>query len=349
MNPVITSGVVTLLAGAAGALVVWLLRGRSAVTTMTTTVLTAVLACVAGIVVAADHMFISRDDVAVLVAIVATAAAVGTVCALAVGRRVSAIVQQHADEAAARDRERAREATQRELVAWMSHDLRTPLAGIQAMVEALQDGVVDDPSTVQTYLSNIASETERLAGMVTDLFELARLHSGRMSLDRQPVTLADVVAQAVPAAAPLARASGIRLIGDGPDLPVVVDVREVARVLSNLLGNAIRHTRSGGSVRILGGSTGKDAYVAVEDECGGIAAADLPRVFDVGFRGTAARTPSDDGGAGLGLAIARGIVEAHGGHIDGRNSDGGCRFTVRFPLAGTPAPTAPHRPRLAVS
>ena len=109
-----------------------------------------------------------------------------------------------------------------------------------------------------------------------------------------------------------------------------VDVREVTRVMSNLLANAIRHTCDGGAVRILGGTTGADAYFAVEDECGGIAADDLPRVFDVAFRGTAARTPGADEGAGLGLAIARGIVDAHGGTIDVRNIGAGCRFTVRF-------------------
>jgi signal transduction histidine kinase len=86
-------------------------------------------------------------------------------------------------------------------------------------------------------------------------------------------------------------------------------------------------------VRILGGNSGADVYLAVEDECGGIPEADLPRVFEVAFRGTAARTPGMDEGGGLGLAIAQGIVEAHGGRVDVRNIDGGCRFTVRFPVA----------------
>lgn len=329
---VLTSALATLLAGIVGSWIVWLLRRRSAVTAMTATVLAAVVAAVTGIFVAADQMFISTHDAAVLAAIVATAATVGTACALAIGRRVARVVEQHAQAEADRERERVVEASRRELVAWMSHDLRSPLAGIRAMAEALEDGVVADRVTVDAYHRAIRDEADRLAGMVEDLFELSRVHSGRLVLRRQRVTLADIVAQAVPAAAPLSAPRGIRLVGDAPDVPIDVDVREVTRVLTNLLVNAIRHTLDGGAVRILGGRAGREAYLAVEDECGGIPAADLPRVFDVAFRGTPARTPAAEEGAGLGLAIARGIVEAHGGSIAADNVADGCRFTVRFPL-----------------
>lgn len=328
---VVTSALATLAAGLFGSAVVWLLRRRSALTAMTATVLVAVIAAVTGVFIAAQRMFISSHDAAVLGAIVATAAVVGTGCALAVGRRVARLIEHHAQGAADRERERALEANRRELVAWMSHDLRSPLAGIRAMVEALEDGVVDDAPTVAAYYRGIRDETTRLTAMVDDLFELSRVHSGRLVLRRQRVTLADIVAQAVPSAAPLSAARGIRLVGDAPDVAIDVDVREVTRVLSNLLANAIRHTPDGGAVRILGGNTGSDAYLAVEDECGGIPDADLARVFEVAFRGTAARTPGTDEGAGLGLAIAHAIVEAHGGRIDVRNIDGGCRFTIRFP------------------
>jgi signal transduction histidine kinase len=331
MHMILTSALVTLVAGLLGSAIVWLLRGRSAVTAMTATVLAAVLAAVTGVLVAAHRMFISTHDAAVLAAIVATAAVVGTVCALAVGRRVARAVEHHARAAADRERERALEASRRELVAWMSHDLRSPLAGIRAMAEALEDGIVSDLPTVAAYHRGIRDEAERLASMVDGLFELSRVHSGRLVLRRQRVTLADIVAQAVPTAAPLSAARGILLVGDAPDVTVDVDVREVTRVLANLLANAIRHTADGGVVRILGGTTGADAYLAVEDECGGIPDADLPQVFDVAFRGTPSRTPARDEGAGLGLAIARGIVAAHGGTIDARNIDGGCRFSVRFP------------------
>jgi len=329
---VFASALATLGAGLLGSVVLWLLRERSAVTAMTATVLVAVLAAATGVFVAANQMFISSHDASVLGVIVATAAVIGTACALAVGRRVARVVEHHAREAADRERERALEASRRELVAWMSHDLRSPLAGIRAMVEALEDGVVADQPTIEAYHQGIRAEADRLAMMVDDLFELSRVHSGRLMLRRQRVTLADIVAQAVPTAAPLSAARGIRLVGDAPDIPVNVDVREVTRVMTNLLLNAIRHTHDSGAVRILGGTTGECAYFAVEDECGGIPEADLPRVFDVAFRGTPARTPGTDEGAGLGLAIARGIVEAHDGTIDVRNVDRGCRFTVRFPV-----------------
>lgn len=346
---VLTSAVATLVAGGLGSGVVWLLRGRSAVTTMTATVLVAVVAAVTGVLVAAERMFISHHDAAVLGAIVSTAAVVGTGCALAVGRHVARLVEHHGRASADRERERALETSRRELVAWMSHDLRSPLAGIRAMVEAIEDGVVTDGPTVASYHRNIRDEADRLATMVDDLFDLSRVHSGGLVLRRQRVTIADIVAQAVPAAAPLAAARGIQLVGDAADVLVDVDVREVTRVLSNLLTNAVRHTRDGGVVRILGGTAGPDAYFAVEDECGGIPAEDLPRVFHVAFRGTAARTPWSDEGGGLGLAIARALVEAHDGHIAVRNTAAGCRFTVRLPRTPAVAGMLPTHPDAAAA
>ncbi len=236
--------------------------------------------------------------------------------------------------AAARDRASALEKSRRELVAWVSHDLRTPLAGLRAMAEALEDGVVDDVETVNRYHRQIRTEADRLTGLVDDLFELSRIHAGSLRLSFQQVALADLVSDALASADPVARAKGVRLEGEALDgLPVRVDVPELGRVLRNLLANAIRHTPSEGAVRVIGAAEGDTAYVAVSDACGGIPLADLPRVFDVAFRGTAARTPEPDGGAGLGLAISRGIVEAHSGEIHVANVGPGCRFVVRLPLA----------------
>jgi signal transduction histidine kinase len=353
MGMVVTAALVTLAAGLLGSGVVWLVRARSAVTALTTTVLVAVLAAVSGVVVATREMLISSHDLLVLAAIASTAAAVGTACALAVGRRVARIVEGHARTAAELERQRALDADRRELVAWMSHDLRSPLAGIRAMAEALEDGVVADATSVNVYHRAIRDQVDRLAVMVDDLLELSRLHSGRLILRRQRVTLADVVAQAVATVGPLAVVRDVRLVGDAPDVTVDVDVREVTRVLVNLLSNAISHTPDGGTVRVFGGPSGDDthlaAYLAVEDECGGIPVADLPRVFDVAFRGTPARTPRPTEGAGLGLAIARGIVEAHAGRITVRNVENGCRFTVCLPTAspGDSSPDTSRRPRLA--
>ena len=236
-------------------------------------------------------------------------------------------------EAAAR--ESAMDISRRELVAWVSHDLRTPLAGIRAMSEALEDGVVDDAETVNRYHRTIRQEADRLAGLVDDLFELSRIHAGALALVPERVPLVDVVGDAVAGASVAAAAKGVVLEGraDEPSPLVELSTPEMARVVRNLLDNAIRHTPTGGTVEILAGLEGTRAVVVVADACGGLAEHDLDRVFDLAYRGDEARTPGD-GRAGLGLAIAKGLVEAHHGSIGVANSGGGCRFTVSLPLAG---------------
>jgi signal transduction histidine kinase len=219
-------------------------------------------------------------------------------------------------------------------VAWVSHDLRTPLAGMRAMAEALEDGVVDDTETARRYLNQIRLEVDRLSEMVDDLFELSRIHAGALRLSRSRIGLADLVADALAGAEPLARAKGVELRGQADEVvPVEADAGALGRALRNLIGNAIRHTPADGSVWVRAGADGDHARLSVADGCGGIPEADLPRVFDIAFRGEAARTPTPEGGAGLGLAIARGIVEAHDGAVDVVNEGPGCRFDIRLPLA----------------
>jgi len=234
----------------------------------------------------------------------------------------------------------ALERSRRELVAWVSHDLRTPLAGIRAMVEALEDGVVEDPATVARYHRMMRLEADRLAGLVDDLFELSRIQAGALSLDLERVALDELVSDAVAGASIAAGAKGIDLRGAvGEPSPVVeLSTPEMARVVRNLLDNAIRHTPAGGTVWISAelDEPGTSAIVSVQDACGGIPERDLDQVFEMAYRGDAARTPGD-GGAGLGLAVARGLVEAHHGQITVRNEGAGCRFTVHLPLSG-PAP-----------
>ncbi len=332
MTAVLTSMGVTLVAGLAGCYAIWLLRHRSPAAVMTGAVLTAVLAAAVGIVVAARHMLISDHDAAVLGAIVGCATVVGTACALTMGRHVGGLAARQAEALAAREREQALEANRRELVALLSHDLRSPLAGIRAMVEALADNVVVEATKVAEYHRTIGLEVERLTEMVDDLFELARIHRGGLVLRKQWVTLADVAAQAYSSMIPLAEARGITLTAEVPEAPVEVDVRQMTRVLSNLLTNAIRHSPPGGRVRIVGSQEALSVSLAVEDECGGIPSGDLPRLFELAFQGSPARTPDLDSGAGFGLAIASGIVDAHAGHIEARNVGRGCRFAVH--LAG---------------
>jgi signal transduction histidine kinase len=255
----------------------------------------------------------------------------------------------------ARAREQALEASRRELVAWVSHDLRTPLAGLRAMAEALEDQVVTDPREVSHYHSQIRRETNRLSAMIDDLFELSKIHAGTLRLSPRLVGLEDLVAEVVASAEPVARVKGIRLTGSAVrGMPVFIDTAEMGRAVRNLVINAIRHTPSGGTIEVLGEIQSGMACVSVADECGGIPVGDLPRVFDVAFRGESARTPDPSGGAGLGLSIARGIVDAHSGQISVRNTGPGCQFLVKLPLArpaapavSRPAPTArPIQPLL---
>jgi signal transduction histidine kinase len=254
------------------------------------------------------------------------------------------LVEAHDRLGQARAREQALETSRRELVAWVSHDLRTPLAGLRAMAEALEDQVVTDPREVNHYHSQIRIETERLAAMIDDLFELSKIHAGALRLTRRVAGLEELVAEVVASAEPVARVKRIRIIGSAVrGMPVLIDSAEFGRAVRNLVINAIRHTPPDGTIEVLGEIQSGMACVSVADECGGIPPADLPRVFDVAFRGESARTPDPAGGAGLGLSIARGIVEAHAGEIGVRNTGPGCQFMIKLPLA-RPAPSAVSRP-----
>jgi signal transduction histidine kinase len=322
------------LVGVAGLLVLRGLRGRSVTAHVTVLLATTVLAVVAGVVAVAQAMFISEHDLEVLLVVLVAAGVVSLALALWSGGRLARASVWAAE---ARERERRLEESRRQLVAWVSHDLRTPLAGLRAMAEALEDGVVDDAETVSHYHRRMRVETDRVSGLVDDLFELSRINAGTLHITLENVPLADVVSDAVAAAAPLARAKRVRLEAAPSGYGTVRGSEpELGRVLANLLLNAIRHTPADGVVRVDGASDGRAGWVAVTDGCGGIPESDLPRVFDVAFRGAAARSPENDavaptGGGGLGLAIVRGLVDVHDGEVAVANTDGGCRFTVRLP------------------
>jgi signal transduction histidine kinase len=333
--------VVILLVALAGALVValpgWLvlraLRNRSIIVHICVLLAITVLAVFAGILGVAQGMFISDHDLQVLLIVLALAGGVSLAVGVWLGRRLAADAMW-ADEV--RLRERQMEASRRELVAWVSHDLRTPLAGLRAMAEALEDGVVSDPETIADYHRRIRMEADRMASLVDDLFELSRINAGALELTLNSVSLGDVVSDAVASATPVATARGVRLVAAETGWPTVQGSGpELSRVVANLLRNAIRNTPPDGTVTLTGGQEDSAGWLAVTDTCGGIPAADLPRVFDVAFRGESARTPEttdgEGGGGGLGLAIVRGLVEAHRGQVAVSNVDGGCRFVVRLP------------------
>lgn len=225
-------------------------------------------------------------------------------------------------------RQQSAEDERRQIVASLSHDLRTPLTSIRAMIEAIDDGVVTDLETVRRYQRTVRAEMGHLSGLLDDLFELSRLESGTLSLNRERMSLEDLLSDALEGAHTFAEHSSIHLEGrvDGA-LPLVsVDARQLHRVLTNLLQNALRHTAPGGSVLLRAkpepGSNKGYVLVQVLDTGEGIPPHDLPHVFAPTYRGeasrrrTSAETESFAGaGAGLGLAIARSIVEAHGGRI----------------------------------
>ena len=206
-------------------------------------------------------------------------------------------------------RERTLEASRRELVGWVSHDLRTPLAGIRAMAEALEDGVVEDPETIERYHRRIREEADHLAALVDDLFELSRTHAGGLRLQFSTVSLADLVSDALSGSAPVAEAKGVQLVGRmvGPPPEIEASAPEVLRVLRNLLENAIRHTPSDGSVVVEAGideTRPGCVFVSVRDDGGGVPPADLARIFDIGYQGDPAR---GSGSAGLGPRDRQGI------------------------------------------
>ena len=354
-----TVGAGALAAAVLGAAVLRACRGRSVGLQSSLVAITSVAAVAAGMLVSGWAMFVSGHDVGLLAVATVAGAGVGVAVALSLGhhlgrasqslgllaRRIGEGAHATADppgppmsDRLHRDywtAERAVEASRRELVAWVSHDLRTPLAGIRAIAEALEDGLADDEETVRRYHRALREEADHLSGLVDDLFELSRIQAGALRLQLERASLTDLVSDAMAAAHPVADAKNVRLEGRvaGPTPELVLSTPEVLRVLRNLLDNAIKHTPSDGTVWVEAGIDDGRAYVSVEDACGGIPDTDIDRVFDVAFRGAEARPPGD--GAGLGLAIARGIVEAHRGEIVVANQGAGCRFTVRLPLAQT--------------
>ncbi|GAA0805213.1 sensor histidine kinase [Spirilliplanes yamanashiensis] len=319
--------------GGAGAVALRLLRRRSVAVHVCVLLAVTVVAVVAGVVTVAWAMFLSPHDLQVVLLTVAAAAVVSLGVGAVFGRRLAAAAMWAAE---GRATERRLEAGRRDLVAWVSHDLRTPLAGLRAMAEALEDDVVRDPQTVADYHRRMRIETDRMSRLVDDLFELSRINAGALRLAVSTVPLGDVVSAAVATTAPLAAGRGVRVLAPESGWPVVAGSEpELTRVVANLLVNAVRYTPADGTVQIAAGVDHDDAWLAVSDSCGGIPEADLPRVFDVAFRGERARTPQRAGapGGGLGLAIVRGLVEAHGGRVHAQNTHGGCRFVVRLPAA----------------
>lgn len=229
------------------------------------------------------------------------------------------------------DRQRRLEAERRDLIAAVSHDLRTPLTSMRAMIEAINDGVVSDADTVQRYLRLIQGESERLGTLIEDLFELVRIDSGNLELRLNAVPLSELVEGVLAGMRVQAEDKGVRLESRyEQDAPAAVDAARMERVLVNLVDNALRHTPRGGCVRVTVARHDDRVRLAVSDTGEGISAEDQEHVFERFYRGEKSRS-REGGGTGLGLAIARGIVEAHGGSIELKSMPGnGSEFVVEM-------------------
>jgi signal transduction histidine kinase len=301
-----------------------------------------------------------REDV-VLVAIAAASSAVGLAAALLVARSVNRSIDRlraaSADLAAGELSARAPERgpaelaelgaafnemagrledlfdARRELVVWASHDLRTPLASLQAMLEALEDGLGDP----ERYAAAMREQVQLLGRLVDDLFELAKIDAGALTVELREAALAGVVESCLRGLEVEAARRSVRLEAqlDGELPPVLCAPEHVERVLVNLVSNALRHTPSDGSVAVRVEPGPADVRVSVEDTGEGLAPEALRRMFDRFWRGDEART-AGRGGAGLGLAISRALVEAQGGRIWAENRPGG-GARVSFTLPTTRA------------
>jgi signal transduction histidine kinase len=358
----------TLVVAAIGAAILWQFRRRSLRITMIVAALAPMAAALAAVLQSVRAMFISAHDSWVVLWTLAFAALLGLAMSVLIGHWISAgsrdvgrrlrhlgtsyeapaaasgavpaelaaltdeLEMTRRKLAASHERERALEASRRELVAFMSHDLRTPLAGLRAVAEGLEDGVVDD---IPGALRQMRATVDRMTGLVDDLFELSRLSTAPPPRRRSAVSLRELAEDVAGESGEHARASGVRLAVSTPDgddrLAVQGDPDELTRAVTNLVGNAIRHTTPGGTVTLaVDREPDGRVRLAVTDGCGGIPEDDLERVFDIGWRGDVQRTPAD-GGGGLGLAIARGVVESHDGEIAVSNVPGGCTFQIELP------------------
>ncbi|WP_277212076.1 sensor histidine kinase [Isoptericola croceus] len=339
MTPLAGVGLAAGVSAAVGALgaasVVAVGRRRPAVAALLAP-LVVVASVAAGVYASARAMFLSEADSATVLWLLLATVPVALGVGAALGVRTHRLTAERTAALAARERDREVEERRRELVAWVSHDLRTPLAAVRALTEAMEDQVTSPADAA----AGILAENRRMTDMVDDLLALSRLQSATFRLRREPTDVGDLASDALAAATPVAQAAGVRLTGEVTEQVVaVVDACEASRALGNLIGNAVRHTGAGGTVCVQvttgGTGTGPTAVVHVTDGCGGISEADLSRVFEAGWRGTAARTPGS-GGAGIGLSIVRSVAEAHGGSVTVRNTtlpDGGrgCRFTLTLP------------------
>lgn len=230
------------------------------------------------------------------------------------------------------------ETVRRDFVSNISHELRTPLAGLRAVVDTLRDGALEDPPAARRFLDRIDTEVDALTQMVQELLELSRIESGQVPLRLAQAAVADLIIPPIDRLQPQAERGGLTVTvdlptaGDEPGLPAVMaDAERVREVVTNLVHNAIKFTPPGGRVTVSARQADQEVIVSVQDTGTGIAAADLPRIFERFYKADRARS---GGGTGLGLSIARHIVQGHGGRIWAESVEGrGSAFHFSLPIA----------------
>ncbi|MGB5951346.1 MAG: HAMP domain-containing sensor histidine kinase [Ornithinimicrobium sp.] len=329
--------------GVAGTVATLLLAKRSlaAATAMGPVVVVASMA--AGIWMAASEMFLSYDDLTLVALILVACVPIALLCGVFSYRAVRRVDLAAADESAQRMREESLAASRREMISWASHDLKSPLAGIRIMAEALEDGIASDPVD---YHRRIRHESDRMNRMVDDLLEMSRLTQGGSAVGPGEsvalVDLVDVMREVVSSQQVVAQQQQVALEVAGDErLPVRADPARLERAIANIVQNAIAYTPAGGSITVRpvgptsrGGAAGM-ARLDVDDECGGLSEEDMARMFDPGWRGSASRTPHLAAGVGVGLSITQAIIQEVGGTVNVSNVEGGCRVSLLLPAAGS--------------
>lgn len=327
LEAVLLAGGVAAAVGAVGFVLVRTLARRSLSAASVAAPLVVVLSVAAAVLASSSAMLLPAASTTLVLLVLAVSAVVAVAFGVVLARRVRAADRVAAAESAARQRDAEIERSRRDLVAWVSHDLRAPLAGLRAMTEALEDDVVDD---VADYHRRILREVERMSTMLDDLLALSRIQSGALRLTLRPTSLAELADDVATGAQPEAHARRITLNTELASAgAMAADERQLRRAVANVVGNALAFTPAGGSVTVRTSSLPQESVLEVIDGCGGIPADDFERLFEPGWRGERARTPGE--GVGLGLAITSGIMHAHGGTVTVENVRGGCRFRLALP------------------
>lgn len=363
---VLTAAGAAAASGVVAAIILRLARRAPLIVHVVVIVVAAVLAVAGGIALTANAMYISEADTVVALTVTAVSGVVAVIVAVLLARTLSQDARTLARDArdlghglpvsrtpvctteldgvqrelvgsserllAARDAADAAEQSRRELVTRIAHDLLTPAASIRAIAEVLEDGMSAEP---ERHARQLGAHVGRLHALVGDLFELSRMDAGGVPLERETVTVADLVSDLVAEHAPLARANDVELaLMASTAVEAALDARQFSRALVNVLVNAIEHSPAGGRVEITVTGDDEAVSVTVRDHGPGIAADDLPHIFEAGWRASAARTAprvEGAGGAGLGLAITRAVMLAHGGEVAARVADPGTVLELRLP------------------